>query len=435
LPLARVLLFHIAGDTIKILITNHQEANMSIITITNGLYSNAEKTVIKLSEKLNSKIITDNDIIKNTHQTFGIKLSTLEKIVKSIPIAFNDFTHEKEKGLAYIKKTISDITLSGNYILHGILGHLIPREISHVMRVLIIADKNTRIKNGISIYKHTEKETIKDIEQSDKFAALWTNTLFNKKSWDKSLYDIVIPSDKLNPDESVALISQHIEKLLSRKENFIKDEIANFRLVSDIDVVLSKIGQDLLVQADKGNVIVTIDKKVMMLTKFQQKIITAVQEIPDVNSVETKIGKNYYKRHIIHNYEFETPLRILLVDDEKEFVKTLSERLRMRQFTSEIAYNGQEALDFTDQEDTEVMILDLKMPGIDGFEVLKKIKKTQPDIEVIILTGHGTEKDRKTCMDMGAFAYLQKPADIDLITDTMKKAYKKIASRRSQTSH
>jgi DNA-binding response OmpR family regulator len=66
------------------------------------------------------------------------------------------------------------------------------------------------------------------------------------------------------------------------------------------------------------------------------------------------------------------------------------------------------------------------MPGIDGFDVLKKIKKTKPYIEVIILTGHGSEEDRKRCMDLGAFAYLQKPADIDLLTATMKEAYGKI---------
>ncbi len=209
----------------------------------------------------------------------------------------------------------------------------------------------------------------------------------------------------------------------------------DFKLISEIDLVLSEIGQGLLIGIEGGNVIVTIDKKVMMLARLQQKIVTVVQKIPGVKSVETKIGKNYYKGNIIRNYEFETPLRILLVDDEKEFVQTLSERLKMRQFTSEIAYNGQEALDFTDQEETEVMVLDLKMPGIDGFEVLKKIKQTKPNIEVIILTGHGTEKDKKTCMDMGAFAYLQKPADIDLITDTMKMAYKKIAARRNQGAH
>ena len=406
---------------------------MSILTITSGLYSNAGETVKKLSKKFSTRVITDTDIIEKTHQTFDIKLSTLQKVIKSIPIAFNDFTHEKEKCLAFIKKTISDYASQDSCIFHGTLGHLIPKEITHTMRVLIITDKTTRIENGISIHGLTEKEALRDVEHSDKFMALWINALFDKKAWDESLYDIVIPSDKLDVTESVDLISKHMENLLSNKEALIKEEIENFKTISNVDIVLSEIGQGLLTKAENGNVIVVIDKKVLMLTKLQQKIIDAVQKIPGIKSVETKIGKNYYKGNIIYNYEFETPLRVLLVDDEKDFVQTLSERLKMRQFTSEIAYNGQEALDFTDQEDTEVMILDLKMPGIDGFEVLKKIKQTKPDIEVIILTGHGTEKDRKTCMEMGAFAYLQKPADIDLITATMKKAYEKIAMKKEQT--
>ncbi|MCD6185076.1 MAG: response regulator [Deltaproteobacteria bacterium] len=403
---------------------------MSVLTITSGLYSNAEEIVNNLSEKLNSKLITDAEIIEKTNQVYNIKLARLQKIVESKQIPFNDFTHEKEKGTALLKKTISDFVGQGQCIFYGNLGQLIPKNISHVMRVLIIANKKQRIENGMKNFGLSEKEVIKNIETSDKSLFLLTNSLFGKKAWDESLYDIVIPTDKLNSDESVSLILKYLKKL-SFNEELIKNEISNFKLTVDVEVALSEIGKGLLVNAADGKVVVTIDKKVLMLTKFQQKIINTVQEIPGVQSVETKIGKNFHEGNLIHNYDFDPPLRILLVDDEKEFVQTLSERLKMRSFASEIAYNGQEALDFTDQEDTEVILLDLKMPGIDGFEVLKKIKHNKPDIEVIILTGHGSEKDKKTCLDLGAFAYLQKPADIDLITETMKKAYDKIEDRKS----
>lgn len=407
---------------------------MSILAITSGLYSNEEEIIKKLSKKFNINVLTDTDIIQATHQTSNIKVSTLQKVVQSKPIAFNDFTHEKEKCLALLKQTLSDSTQKGDCIFHGFLTHLIPKEISHIMRILIITDKKNRITNGMEKNNLNENEATRNIEEADKYAALWTNSIFQKKAWDESLFDIVIPSDKIDSDESVALISKNLEKLLSNKEDLIKKELFDFKLIADIDVALTDIGTGLITEADNGHITVTIDKKVMMLSSFQQKIVKTVEGISGVKSVETKIGHNYYKGNIIRNYEFETPLRILLVDDEKEFVQTLSERLKMRQFTSEIAYNGQEALDFTEQEDTEVMILDLKMPGIDGFEVLKKIKQSKPDIEVIILTGHGTEADKKTCMDLGAFAYLQKPADIDLITDTMKKAYQKITVRKAQAA-
>ncbi|MDZ7596911.1 MAG: response regulator [Desulfobacterales bacterium] len=82
------------------------------------------------------------------------------------------------------------------------------------------------------------------------------------------------------------------------------------------------------------------------------------------------------------------------------------------------------------EDEPEVMILDLKMPGIDGIEVLRQVKTTRPEIEVIILTGHGSEDDREVCMQLGAFAYLQKPVDIDVLSDTLKRANAKIQERK-----
>lgn len=402
---------------------------MSLITITNGLYSNADTIVQGLAERTGSRIMTDGKILELTAKTHDIKPATLQKVVQTKPIAFNEFTHEKEKSLACIKKTISDCTFQGDIILHGLLGFLVPKEISHVLRVLIITDKKNRIRHGVEVHGLPESEVRKNIDLADKTAMLWTNFLFNQKAWESSLYDMVLASDKIGPEECVDRISTNRKKLLFTEEELIRRELEDLRIISEAEIALSHIGQGLSATAKQGHVEVTIDKKVLMLSSFQQKIVQTVENIPGVVSVETKIGKNYYKGNIVRNFEFETPLRILLVDDEKEFVHTLSERLRMRQFTSEIVYNGQEALDFTDAEDTQVMVLDLKMPGIDGVEVLKRIKQTKPEIEVIILTGHGTEADKKTCLDLGAFAYLQKPADIDLLTETMKKAHAKILER------
>ncbi|RPH89904.1 MAG: response regulator, partial [Desulfobacteraceae bacterium] len=122
--------------------------------------------------------------------------------------------------------------------------------------------------------------------------------------------------------------------------------------------------------------------------------------------------------------------KVLLVDDEREFVQTLSERLLLREMGSAVAYDGETALSMVREDEPEVMILDLKMPGIDGMEVLKRVKKTHPLIEVIILTGHGSEADKETCLGLGAFAYLQKPVDVDLLSETIKRANEKIQRQR-----
>ena len=83
------------------------------------------------------------------------------------------------------------------------------------------------------------------------------------------------------------------------------------------------------------------------------------------------------------------------------------------------------ALETIRERTPEVMILDLKMPGINGLEVLKRVKSEHPEVEVIILTGHGSEADREACMAMGAYAYLEKPVDIDALSEAIRQVYRK----------
>ncbi len=117
-------------------------------------------------------------------------------------------------------------------------------------------------------------------------------------------------------------------------------------------------------------------------------------------------------------------IKILLVDDEEEFVKTLAERIQMRDLGPDIALNGEQALKIVDNQVPDVMVLDLKMPGIDGMEVLRRIRKAYPKVQVIILTGHGTEKDEKEARHLGAFEYLQKPVEIERLVQTIRRAYR-----------
>jgi DNA-binding NtrC family response regulator len=118
-------------------------------------------------------------------------------------------------------------------------------------------------------------------------------------------------------------------------------------------------------------------------------------------------------------------IKVLLVDDEEDFVKSLAERIKIRKLGPEVALNGEEALQIVRDEVPDVMVLDLKMPGIDGMEVLRRVKKAYPSVEVIILTGHGSEKDEKDARHLGAFDYLQKPVDIDHLVQFIKRAYRK----------
>ncbi len=214
-----------------------------------------------MGKKFNCRIVSDADILEITHHTHDISLTTLQKVLESKQIAFNDFTHEREKCLSALKKTLADFVSEGDCILHGIIGHLIPKTVTHVMRVLIIAEKTQRIKNGMAKKDISEKEITREIELSDKHAILWTTGLFNQKAWDESLYDIVIPSGKLDTTEAVDLVSKYLKKLPFTLEDLILREVADFKLTADVELALSHIGQGLLVESNRGIVIVTMIKK------------------------------------------------------------------------------------------------------------------------------------------------------------------------------
>jgi DNA-binding NtrC family response regulator len=117
--------------------------------------------------------------------------------------------------------------------------------------------------------------------------------------------------------------------------------------------------------------------------------------------------------------------KVLMVDDEEDFVTTLAERMKMRDLDSEVALDGEQALQMVEGDIPDVMVLDLKMPGIDGMEVLRRVRQAYPQVQVVILTGHGSEKDEAEAKRLGAFAYLQKPVEIERLVRTLKDAYKK----------
>lgn len=122
-------------------------------------------------------------------------------------------------------------------------------------------------------------------------------------------------------------------------------------------------------------------------------------------------------------------INVLLVDDEVQFVDTLGQRLRLRELKVDIVYDGPQALDFIRKTEPDVIVLDLKMPGLHGIEVLREIKAKMPQIQVIILTGHGTDKDEEEARKLGGFEFLHKPAEIDLLVAKIKEAFQEKVER------
>ncbi|HDR15503.1 MAG TPA: response regulator [Desulfobacteraceae bacterium] len=114
--------------------------------------------------------------------------------------------------------------------------------------------------------------------------------------------------------------------------------------------------------------------------------------------------------------------KVLLVDDEEEFLDILGERMKIRGMEVKTSSSALAALDVLKKESFDVIILDLMMPEMDGLEALKRIKKNRPELQVILLTGHGTIEKGVEAMRLGAMDFVEKPADLETLAAKIEKA-------------
>jgi CheY-like chemotaxis protein len=406
---------------------------MSIITVFAGTYCNAELAIKEILNKTGYASLTDADIVAKAVRLSNLSENKLLKAFSSKTSVFNQFSHEKERALVHLKLAVSQILSEhkDSILLNGFTGLLIPQKVRHVLRICLIADMSSRISNATASGM-SESESLKMLHKDDEDRISWTKMILDKDDpWETTTYDMVLPTDKMTSEEIANLAEEYLQKDLLQPSTDTEKAIQDFLLASMVETVLADEGHFVAAESDNGAITLTINKHVLRLKRLEEELQSITQRIPEVKSVSTKVGKKFHKADVYRKYDLETPSKLLIVDDERQFVKTLSERLLMREIGSVVAYDGQSALDLIKEEEPEVMILDLKMPGIDGIQVLKQVKETNPLIEVIILTGHGSEADEKTCMDLGAFAYLEKPVDVNVLSDTIRRANEKIRKAKN----
>lgn len=127
--------------------------------------------------------------------------------------------------------------------------------------------------------------------------------------------------------------------------------------------------------------------------------------------------------------------KVLIVDDEVDFLDTLIKRLRRRRLDVQAAGDARQALELLESEPVDVVVLDVRMPGMDGIRLLERIKQRHAGIEVIMLTGHASVEAAVEGMALGAFDYLMKPVDIDELIYKLQDAYRKRCLLEKQHSH
>ena len=400
---------------------------MAIISIFSASYCLEDEVSAELAIKLGYELI-DKQLIVETAEHFNVSVEKIQDTMNGRIPFLNNLTHEREKNTAYLKSILAQLISKNNVVYHGFASHLLPKNITHILKVCILGSHEYRIKTAMQKEQISEQNASKIIRTDDERRIKWVHYLHHISPWDESLYDIIIPIHKSTVDKAVNLIYENVSKKALETTPESQKAMDDFFLCAKANIPLVENGYDVNIDSDNGNITISLKEYVMRFGHVKKKILKIVNAVEGVKNIEVMMGID---AKVPSRYdELEVPPRFLLVDDEKEFVQTLSDRLKTRDLNSAIAYDGEEALSYIEKDEPDVMVLDLKMPGVNGMDVLRKVKKERPHVEVIILTGHGSDKDKNLALELGAFAYLEKPVDIEVLTKTMKDAYDKINKRK-----
>jgi len=396
---------------------------MSVVTFFSASYCHAEEVARETAGALSCDIVNDADLFRKISGSNDVSSDRLEQAMHATPSLFNSYTHEKEKLIALLRSSMAQTAAKDGIVFSGSAGLLLPKTLSNVLRVCLVAGPEYRKAEAARDGSMTGHEAEKQIKKDDEAKKRWTRYLHHTGPWDPELYDIVISMDNKTVDQAADMIIENVLKPVVASGPGSRKAMDDFLLACGIYEVLAQDGHDVELECTDGEVTVIINRYVVRLGALENELKQAVSDFPGVRSVKTRVGPGF-RRPAIYP-ALELPMKILLVDDEKEFADTLSERLQTRNLGPAVAYNGEDALSIVEADSPDVMVLDMRMPGIDGMEVLRRVKKENPSTEVIVLTGHGSEKEKALALRLGAFAYLLKPADIDVLSDTVRRAYEK----------
>ncbi len=404
---------------------------MAIVVIDAGVFCGGREVAAGVRERLCAAELTDRELFAAAAEGSDIAANRFEKLVYGPRSLLDGVRRDRARLVARLRTAVAESIGGGEPRVYlGGLGHLVPPALTHVLKVCLGGTHDYRLQQALA-EGVSKREAQRRISKDDELRAEWTGDLFGRGPWEKDLYDVFIAMQESSVEGAVEMITTHALQPAVAVTPSVEQALRDFRLSAAVEAAVADAGHDVDVTCRDGDVTILIKRHAMFLERLERELVEIATAVPGVRSATARPGPQYREPGISFDIDLEVPSKIMLVDDEEEFVLALSERLQTRRMTPVVAFNGEQALAMVENDEPEVMVLDLKMPGIDGMEVLRRVKRTHPRTEVIILTGHGTDAEEVLAGKLGAFAYLRKPVDIEELTETMKAAYRRLEEARA----
>jgi cytidylate kinase len=262
---------------------------MTIVTISRGSFSMGKTVAEKAARRLGFECIS-RDVLLEASDKFNIPEIKLVNAIIDAPSFLNRFTHGQESYIAYIQSALTRHLCKDNIVYHGLAGHVFLKNVSHVLKVCIVANTETRVANLMESEKMTEPEATAWITKVDKERQKWTQQLYGVDPWDPLLYDIVLKLDKFDSDDVAETIFQsaRLPRFQATRES--QRAIEDLALACEIKAELVGKYTGIKVTSTSGNIILYTDAGDHSVRKLRSSANKLIAKIKGINNIEIHEG-------------------------------------------------------------------------------------------------------------------------------------------------
>ena len=261
---------------------------MPIITISRGSYSKGKEVAEKVSQKLGYECIS-RDIILEASEEFNVPEIKLTHAIHDAPSIINSFTHGKDQYISYIKAALLQHLGKGNVVYHGLAGHFFVKDITHVLKVRILADMNERVKLEMEQQGLSKKEALQLLTKDDEERRKWSHHLYGIDTTDAGLYDLVLHIHKITVDDAVDFICHTIGFKQFQTTPETQKAMDDLILAAKVEAALIRVGFEICVSAEDGMIHVKTWAPALQERLISREIETLTKKIPGVKDVETEV--------------------------------------------------------------------------------------------------------------------------------------------------
>ena len=406
---------------------------MPSLMIDSWAFCHGREIAAAVASRTGLEPVAEEAVLRAASEASGIDEDRLRRVMYGPARILDNLSRDRPRAVAGLRVAVAELLGRDGVVYRGAASHLVPDRVAHALRVCLGGSREYRLEQAAA-RGVGPRDAERSLRRDEDARADWVDEVRGRDFRDADLYDVFLAMHDTTVVAAVELLVETLGRPAVAVTPASRAAVDDARLAARVQLALAERGHDVDVNADGGAVTVLIKNHSMFLERVQRELVEMASAVAGVRVASARPGPRYREPSMMWGADLDVPRKVLLVDDERDFVHTLSERLQTRAMAPTIAYDGEQALDAVAGDEPEVMVLDLKMPGIDGIEVLRRVKREHPRTEVIILTGHGSEAEERIAHELGAFAYLRKPVDIEVLTRTMKAAYRKVADHDQVTS-